>query len=247
MNSMTERGKGRRLPDDGLLTKKQAADHLGVPLATISEMVRNKVLQAYRFNRKSHFYLSDLNAAARSLCSGITLVKAHATALQALAKVAQLERKMADMLVVLGVDHEFQPLTEELVIEKHQRVLDQLRRPQKDVTAAELMQWARFYFTLDEGFFLFATAVLGTKEPWLPFMRLGVALLTERNQGDLEKSAAFEFLSAAIRSARCAAYLVCRGRYGEGKANLAFPDTKDASLSLSILALVQNAEQRQRD
>lgn len=244
MNSMTERGKGRRGPDDSLLTKKQAADHLGVPTTTISEMVRNKVLESVRFNRKPYFYLSDVNNAARVVASGITLVKANTAALQALAKVARLERKMADMLYVLGVENRFEPLDHELVIQRHARVLDQLRRSNKKLTAATILEWARFYFALDEGFFLYATAVLGTKEPWLPFIKLGVVLLAERNQEDLERSTAFEFLAAAVRSARCAAYLVCRGRYGEGKANLAFPDAKDADVVLSILALIQDAEQR---
>lgn len=244
MNSMTERGKGRQGPDDNLLTKKEAADHLGVPLQAINTLVRKKALEAIRIKGKSYFYLSDVNNAARIVSSGITLVKANAMAMQAISRVTNLERRMTDMLYALGVENRFEPLNEELVIRRHQRVLLQLERPIKDLTAAQVREWARLYFSLDEGFFLFAMTVLGTKEPWLPFIKLGIALLLERQTEDLELATAFEYLAAAVRSARCAAYLVCRGRYGEAKANLAFPDTKDASAALSILALIQDAEQR---
>lgn len=247
MNSMYPQSKGRRLPDDELLTLKQAADHLNVTVAAIRGLIRQKALSRVRVRQRSMVYLSDLNAAARALASGVNVVKANANALQALAEARRLERRMNDMMFVMGVGYELQHVDEETVLRKYNQA-SMAPESFPHITTPQIVEWARFFFTLDEVFFSIALNVIGDKEPWVPFIQLGVNLAVSRpEECDIEMRTAFEYLEAARRSARCAAYLVCRGHYGKTRADLSFPDTNDADLSMSLLAIIQMQEQQKKE
>jgi len=239
---MTSRLHARRGQDDLLLSKKEAAQHLGVPFKALKPLVRQGVLEPVKSAGKTWFYLSDVNNAAHVISKKIDVVTANHNALRALSMATRLERQMTVMMFMLGARKQFEPLTVERIRSDWDTVLDNVHRDFADIDTSELLEWARLFFAVDEAYLMVAGDVTAHAEPWLPYMKIGETILRHKQEsGDKEKKAAYEYLLVAHRSMRTAAYFYCRRSYGARTANKTFPDSQDADIVSSVLAIIDQA------
>jgi len=241
---MGSSSKGRQRTDDDLLTKKEAAEHLGVSNAIIRRLVSQGVLEVVQVRGKQYFYLSDVNAAAHVLSRGINVVTANQNALRALAGISRLERRLNDIAFVFGTRYDTPPLNEDRVLKTWEKVHESLHLRFDALTASEVMEWARFFYEIDTGFLFLASHVLETDEPWEPFVQL--ANLIRRNAPEYplpEVRVAYNYFAAAARFMENCAYLHCRQAKGPRKADRIFP-TVDGDLVSSLLSLIHLADSK---
>lgn len=237
----------RRGGDDVLLSKKEAAQHLGVPFKALRPLVKQGILEPIKSAGSTWFYLSDVNNAATVLAKKLDVATANRMAVRALAMSTRLERMMSSLMFMLGANKEPEPLTPERIFEDWQIVMDNVHRKFDDIEVPEILNWARFFFAVDEAYLLLAQATVTHKEPWLPYLAVSDSILKTLS-GDMstEKKAALEYLRIARRSMRQAAYFICRKKFGVTRANRFFPDSRDADLTNSLLAILEAGSNKEQ-
>ena len=237
--------KGRQRTGDALLTKKEAAEHLGVSSRVIRRLISEGVLELVKVQGKQYFYLTDVNAAAHVISRGINVVTANQNALRALAATQRLERRMNDLAFIFGARFDFVPLTEGRVLEAWHKAHAALHLRFDDLTATEVMEWARFFYEVDTGFLFLAAHVLDNQEPWAPFIELANHIRSGAPRSPQpEVRAAYNYFAAATRFMENCAYICCRQLQGERAANRTFPSMEGDIVS-SLLSIIQLADSKE--
>lgn len=241
---MANENRGSRSPDDDLVHLFDAARHLGIETRALRKLVKQGLLDPIRKHGKTYFRISDVNLAAHAIHKGVNVVTAMETAIKALALAEKLQKKLHDLMTAFGVaDEAFHLLTDSEVLLGWEVAIDGMEKRFEKLPADEVIRWTRFIYRVDVEFLIRAGYLMNTKEPWLPFVNLARAILSDVPQVcEPEVSAAYTYLEVAARHLREAAYLFCRAMYGENVANLTFPDEKDKRLLGSLRGMVLHIE-----
>lgn len=242
MNSTAEATRGSRGHED-LLTRKEAADWLSMPLHTIRKLVERQILEpAHVENQVMWFRQEDVVNVARSLQRGVTLTSASHHALQALAIAQRTERMLSDVMETLG--SRYTPLSTEPedVEELYERAEGMFRGSTEEMTAEQVRGWARIFFALNRGYLLLIENLTGAKEPWRVLLDAATKMMDEAPRRFFEQkpdlALAYSLLDSARQSFRQESYFYCRSRYSTKAAEMTFPETNGRDVNELILSML---------
>ncbi len=238
--------KGRRPPDHLLLTKVQTARALSLPVKAINKMISQGILEPVTPEGEIpvRFHVSDVAAVLEVIEKKTHLSKIWNRSLVADVRSKRVERKLDEVLTLLGAKEERLP-TDQIAVERlFLKISNHLKRRNLHLLSAdEVMKWARTFIQMDENYLKIAAHWLETQEPWFQPMLLGQKMLEQapRELFSLRKDLedVYGYLQAALRSFKHSAYFYCRILLGSArKAAAMFPEVQGDSTTRSIAQLI---------
>ena len=220
--------KRTRSQDDLLLTRIETARALNVPAKAISRLIEKGVLEPAKVEgTKQWFYISDISAAAEALEQKLDIVSLAHTALKAYAVATRTERKLDQVLQLLGVRDKPIRLSKTAMMGLYYRCRDILRSDLSDLSVETLMSWAKDLLGIGEEYLILLAFYTKNREPWAPILWAAQRMM-ESASGAKEKElqSAYAYLDFARRCFRQTAYFYCRFQVGREEADLRFPEAK---------------------
>lgn len=223
-------------PED-IITIEEAASILGVTTQMVHKLVSDGMLRAItgtegehlKKHLKKHFRQAEVAAYAEVRAKSLTLSEVAMMAQRAYAMSCSNERRLTNLTHALGLNSQVLETSEEAVVSLVIRMGDaEMMATQTTPDPSELMEWARIFFAVTEGYLGLVASYTSNEEPWAPFLHLAQALVVTpdllKTSRELEEASSF--FEAARRNLRHVAYFYVWERYGTKKANQAF-DTKE--------------------
>lgn len=220
---------GRRESEDKTVSKADAAQLLGVSLSTLTVFTKKGILspaiEGERSSPKTRYLLSDISSVLEALNKKWNLVSIGHTALRAYVTAKRAERKVNELLTMMGLHERELPTDEESVQALYIQAQDDLKKTA--FSAEEVLFWSRVFLKIGEEYFSLVETYTGSTEPWRYFLLLGQHLATQKggvSPADIERQAAYRYLTYARQNMRSAAYFSIREKYGHRKAAQVIPD-----------------------
>ena len=235
--------KGRRPPEHLLLSKVQVARTLGLPPAAVSKMIVQGILVPVTGEgEKPKFHVSDVAEILPLIEKKVHLSKIWNRILATHARCVRNERRIDDILALLGAKEETLPLEEWAMDRLFNRISKYLKMDLRFLTAEEVLEWAKVFIGMDMSYLRVAALFFNTQEPWYMPMLLGQKMVDEAPREEFsdhkDLSAAYGYFTYAFRSFREQAYFFCRTVTGSAKeANRKFPE-RTGNLTREITRLI---------
>jgi hypothetical protein len=217
-------------PSD-IITIDQAARILGVTVNMVRKLVADCVLRtvpvAVKGRPKKHFLRGEVNAYAEIRAKKLTLVDVMMTAERAYALSRSNEKRITQLMNVMGLNDKVLETTEEAVVSLVLQATDaEMQAKEERPSVATLMHWAKTLYAVNEGYLDLVATHTVSVEPWAPFIHLAQALVDSLNTDDLrankELEEAYSYIEAARRNLRHVAYFYLWEKRGSQKANKVF-------------------------
>ena len=220
-------------PED-IVTIEEAARILGVCHRMVHKLVRDRLLHPVPLpgpnKLKKYFRLADVAAYAETQTKKISLADVATMADRAYAVSCGNEKRITNLMRVLGLDSKVLETTEEAVVSLVLRMEDTTLSPPVP-KAKDVMEWARTFLAVNEGYLNLVASYTASEEPWAPFMHLAQVLSegmpTDALVADKELEEAYGYLEAGRRNLRHVGYFYIRERHGSKKADMLFPVEED--------------------
>ena len=232
--------KGIPSTNDCLLTRVEVAQALNIPIVAINRFIRSGILEPARIVNEQKFFhvadvqkLIDMKLTSRSHVSSV-----FSTVLRNTAATARVERKLNDLLELMGVTETPLVLDERHIMRIYKGANSMLKRDLRVVSATELMEWGKTLIRIDQNFLVVAAHILKNREPWQPLMWFANTVMEHKKwQDTIELKTAFTYFDYAARHFRQVAYFFCRFQNGRKEADRRIPDanTGDVSRQISML------------
>lgn len=241
--------KGRRPLEHLLFTKGQVARTLMLPVKAINQMISQGILQPVTpEGKKPMFHASDIAAVLSVIEDKVHLSKIWNHTLVAYERSARNERKIEEIVSLLGASEKTLPLEQEAIEKLFDKISKLLGKDLHFLSAEEILEWARTFLAMDQHYLVTAAHFLQTKEPWHLPLLFGHRMLEHAprdlyaTRKDLEH--VYSYFEWAFRSFKHEAYFYCRVLTGSAKsANLKFPDARDGNVTRAITKLIRMAVQ----
>jgi len=222
-----------------LVSTQEAAQLLDLAPRSVRDLVAKGYLRPTAAGTHYKFRKSDVLLLAAMRQQGTDLPSVALMAAHSAARIAQLERQLHYLSVVLQVDIPSADLAADAVKSRHIKAQDTVGRRQH--TTEEVFEWARFFYAVGEEYFDAILQHVGDTEPWQLLLKTANHLMTcctpKLVAKDTEARAAFQYLDAARRNLYHAAYFYVRRSYGARASNALFPHaTGNINAELSALA-----------
>jgi DNA-binding transcriptional MerR regulator len=207
-----------------LISAKEAADTLGISVASINYHVRQGMLQpVYSKDRKLNdrrYRKDEVEALAEARERGLSLPRVASMAARSYATSRALEHRIDRLEQVLGVGLNPLPLDEESVLALYAEACDKEHPAHK---LSDLARWTRTLFAMGEEFFELLEVYTGDEDGWVTFMDFIRATLDAAPaEASPEVVQIYEMLRSARNHLRNVSYVYARNKYGAKKANRAF-------------------------
>jgi hypothetical protein len=239
-----KRVKGSRPPAHLLFTKTQVARTLMLPRRALDRMIEQGILQPVTpEGEKAYFYAADIAGVLSVIEDKVHLSKIWNRVLVAYARSARNERKIDEILSLLGAKEERLPMEEWAIEKLFNKISSCLKKDLRTLSADEVFEWAKTFLAMDHEYLAVVTHFLKTSEPWFQPLLLGQKILDHAprhlfsDRKDLE--VVYGYFMFAFRSFRQESYFHCRTLTGSAKtAGLKFPDIKDNNITREITRLI---------
>lgn len=209
-----------------LFTRKETATVLGVTVRTLSNYVTQGLLVPVIEKRKAHFRRGDVLALAEVLRAGNDLAAVTGTALRALVRAEQCERKLNELLGLLGFTTVSLPTTTKGLLELYHRAHRISGWEEPSIIASQVFHFAKELLAFNEEYLRLVEHHTGDAEPWRVFLaaceRLARLTPTDRMVYDHELASAYSYIPVARRHLRAVAYFFVRSSHGSEVADKAF-------------------------
>ena len=218
-------GKVMGTPAD-MLTPGAAAKLLKVTTRTLNNYVSQGLLQAVYEQRRCFFRRADVIALAEVFNEGNDLAAVATTAIRALIRAEQCEKRLNELLSLLGFTTVSLVTTEPGILELYHRAIRMHSNEEPIVIAAQVFQFAKELLAFNEEYLRLVEHHTGDDEPWRVYLvaceKLTALTPFDRMVHDLELSTAYSYVVAARRHIRSVAYFYVRARHGAAVADEAF-------------------------
>lgn len=225
-----------------LVSWAQAAKMLRVGVQTVAKISNQGMLTPVWKGRKRFFHRVDVVALMQIFNGKTDFASVANLAMRAFLRAEQCEKKLTELLDILGFTSVPLDITEKGVTSLYAQALA-LREEQSPVfIAAEIYMFAKRVLATTEEYFTLVEKITKDAEPWRAFLDACQQLLElaprEAMRLDHELTAAYGFLEAARKHIRCVAYFYVRRSHGAKAARDAF--IGDGAYSPLITTLFSN-------
>lgn len=209
-----------------LLTRKAAAGVLKVTPRTLTNYVTQGLLTPVVEQRKICFRRADVIALAEAFNNGNDLASVTNTAIRALVRVEQCERKLNELLSLLGFTTVTLSTSEKGILELYARAKDMLTLEEPIFIAGQVFHFAKELLAFNEDYLRLVEHHTGEGEPWRVYLgaceKLCQLTPVSRLEHDHELATAYSYVTAARRHVRAVAYFYVRMIHGVLVADEAF-------------------------
>lgn len=226
-----------------LINLAEAAERLDTSTLSVRRMIRDGRLRpVYHIGRSKReepwFQVEEVAALAQLRHRSMSLPELSAIAKTTAVKTIGLERQVAQLQQLLGLDAPTLPVTESAMLELYAEIELLLTTNYPDITTESVMYWARRFYAMGEEVFEALEMFTGDPEPWYKPIQLATRLFKlQPKTGDLELEAAYRHLQVARRFMRQAAYFYVRQKHGTRTAHRLFREV-EGDLNQRVLAMV---------
>lgn len=217
---------------DGLLSKEQAAELLGIAVTTFETLVGRgvftpKLVRDGSALPKRRYLVGEVEAYAASRNAKNTLAEVRLVAVQAISTARALERRVAFLEEALGARIRPPPLEEDDVINLFAEASDSLTA--FAFNERNVLRWAKFFIGVGEEFFDYLEAVTGDENSWKVFYDLGqvIAQQTPAEVTDKGVEAAVAYFEVGRRNLRAVVFFHLLSRFGATTARRAIGVSED--------------------
>lgn len=231
-----------------IVSRGEAAELLGVNDQSIRNYVRRGLLipqddDPRAFDRDDVAAILESRECVHDFKAVVAIaLQARATARAAADRVETLER-------FIGVNMEPLGLEEEAVVRLYARAQEALRSPPDD--AAELLEWARAFFSMSEEYMDLVTAYCG-EDAWETFYELQrwlpEAVPAERVMTEKDFELAYRYLEVGRRNLRNVLFIHVRTHYGPRLSNRIFHDEEfdETAKILKVVGLLEDVAREKK-
>jgi hypothetical protein len=216
-----------------MLTSDEAAAMLEVSTQTLFGMVKSGILRAEYpdgkcLNSQVLFHPDEVEAVMEIRGKRLDLAQVATMARQAYVASRQTERVVKRFMDLAGMNAPMLSYKDADVYALHVRVEDALLADVSEMSAYEIMEWAKIFYAVGEEYLMLIRVVAEDEEPWRKLLELSTKLCAEAPIGrigvEADLKSAFAHLSLARRNMRNVAYFYVRSQHGKQIAGRAFPD-----------------------
>jgi len=212
------------LPD--LLPRVAAAKMLRVTVRTLSNFVRQGLIKPVIRERRVYFHHTDITTLLETMGGNMDLASVATMAMRAFVRAEQCEKKLASLLILLGVDSPPLSTSKKAVLDLYKRVRELRAKQDGSSEAGEIFYLSKELLGISEEYLRLVEHYTANNEPWRVFLEVSQHLckLAPRNRftHDHELTRAYGFLEAARRHVRSVAYFYVRASHGRNVADTAF-------------------------
>ena len=209
------------------VTVDAAARLLRVTRATIFNYRRRGLLvSGYRKDRKTYFRRVDVLAIKQTKHGTRDIVEVSHLATRALAQSEQCERKLNELLGLLGLTNVALDTSEKGIRDLYERlrILAKARDPL--TIASQVFHIAKSILAVDEAYLQLVAKYVSAEEPWDVFLaasnKIAELMPVRWLSTDPELAASYGYLNAARRHIRSVAYFYVRAMSGKRAADATF-------------------------
>jgi hypothetical protein len=226
-----------------LIDSDEAAQILQVNKSRLHQLTRDGFIRAQLVKGANMYDPNEVHQLKDLRDEGTTLVDVAAMATRAQMIAYRLERRVTQLLNIIGADIPSADISPEAVSALHLQVEHALTTTTIP-TVNDLMHWGQIFQSLSEEYFHIAAQEFETNEPWLPYLDLSNRLLRtvqrKRVKNDLEFSTAYNYLEMARRNMRQTMFFYVRSTSNKRIAHRAFPESL-GDIHEDILSMVSLA------
>lgn len=206
---------------DGLVTARVAARFLGVGVWRFHELVRQgRIRPAGLGKRKKTLYRLEEVQELRKLRQhgqDFGYGKMLSMSLQAQALSSSTASRLDELIEFLGLRNERLSFEEADVCMFYEQAKARAETVCTDISATELLAWAKKLHAIDEPYLRTTALFLETKEPWRPFYELAENLLVSTlHKEQPTRARAYSFLVSARNNLRFVIYMYMKTASGRG-------------------------------
>lgn len=217
---------------NALLTVAEVAEILEVTPHHVRDLTRKGVLRAYHpegrpLSAPPMYRPEQVDAylIARVSDERVDLATAYNKALKVEVLFCALERRIAQLELLAGVDVPRLPYNEAAVKSLVAQVEEAIGNPPTE--ADDILRWSRTFLGLHEEFFELVERYTGHPKPWEPFARLARAIRESAPTGKVNRlplEQAYQYFNAAYIVLRQSMILHVTDRHGKRAAAREFPE-----------------------
>jgi hypothetical protein len=223
-----------------LINSDEASQILQVSKRRLNQMTHDGLIRARSVRGTNMYDPNEVYQLKEIRESNTTLINVAARAARAEMTAYRLERKVTQLLNIIGADIPSADIEPSAVVALHLKVEQELELSDLP-TVNTIMYWAQVFQSLSEEYFHVVAQEFGTEEPWTSYLSLSNQLLQsvqrKRLKNDLEFSTALDFLEMARRGMRQTMFFYVRSTSNKRIAYKLFPETL-GDVHEDVLAMV---------
>jgi DNA-binding transcriptional MerR regulator len=223
-----------------LISSEEAAEILGVTTSRLNQLTREGMIRSKLVGNANMYDPSEVHQLKQIRESNLSLAEVAARAARAEMMAYRLERKVDQLLSVIGADIPSADVSPEAVVALHLKVEDCIRTLRVP-SVSDVMFWAQTFQALSEEYFRVVAEQFMVEDPWAKYLVLSGKLIKlapfDRMKHDLELQTAYSFLEMARRSMRQVMFFYVRSTSNKRLAHRLFPESLN-DVHEDVLAMV---------
>lgn len=215
---------------DGLLTRQETAEALGITIRHLYNVVRQgRLIPVDTGDTKEELFREEeVHALVQARTRQVDLPGAIGLALQAHATARATQQRLDKLCHLLGFGVNRLNYEEEAVHCLHLKVRDTKHGGVADLETGAIMEWASIFHGIDESYLRIVEDYTLDVSPWSSYLELANEIMKYASQAtEMNTRFAFSCLDSARKHLRHVAYFYVRTKLGQDVAQMAFDETVD--------------------